>query len=84
MLNQGSAFAMCFNSFGGMKILFPMLVKWLGRAEAKTHDRLTTEVHNHGRGEVTMRTLGEMPLVKSKSVNVTTPPPPELSHHHRP
>ena len=25
-------FAMCFNSFGGMRILFPSLVKWPGRA----------------------------------------------------
>ncbi|TVU44831.1 hypothetical protein EJB05_04292, partial [Eragrostis curvula] len=61
-------FAMCFNSFGGMKILFPTLVKWLGRAGAKTHGRLATEVRDavraHG-GEVTMRALAEMPLVKS-------------------
>lgn len=62
-------FAMCFNSYGGIKILFPTLVKWLGRAGARTHGRLATEVRNavqaHGGGEVTMRALAEMPLVKS-------------------
>jgi hydroperoxide dehydratase len=62
-------FAMCFNSFGGMKILFPALVKWLGRAGAKTHGMLATEVRDavrsHGAGGVTMRALAEMPLVKS-------------------
>ncbi|XP_062214443.1 allene oxide synthase 1, chloroplastic-like [Phragmites australis] len=61
-------FAMCFNSFGGMKILFPSLVKWLGRAGARTHGQLATEVRNAVRengGDVTMRALAEMPLVKS-------------------
>ncbi|KAL6636859.1 hypothetical protein ACP70R_024431 [Stipagrostis hirtigluma subsp. patula] len=61
-------FAMCFNSFGGMKILLPSLVKWLGRAGARTHGRLATEVRSAVRdngGEVTMKALAEMPLVKS-------------------
>ncbi|GJM96745.1 hypothetical protein PR202_ga13608 [Eleusine coracana subsp. coracana] len=64
-------FAMCFNSFGGMKILFPSIVKWLGRAGAKAHGRLATEVraavraHGEGGEVITMRALAEMPLVKS-------------------
>jgi hydroperoxide dehydratase len=61
-------FAVCFNSFGGMKFLFPTLVKWLGRAGGKAHGRLATEVRDAVRrngGDVTMRALAEMPLVKS-------------------
>jgi hypothetical protein len=50
--------------------MFPTLVKWLGRVKVETHDRLATKMHNHGGGEVTMRALVEMSLVKSKSVNV--------------
>lgn len=62
-------FAVCFNSFGGMKILFPNLVKWLGRAGRQLHSRLAEEVRAAVRsngGEVGMRAIEqEMPLVKS-------------------
>lgn len=29
-------FATCFNSFGGMKFLFPNMIKWIGRKKRKT------------------------------------------------
>ncbi|KAG0450645.1 hypothetical protein HPP92_026633 [Vanilla planifolia] len=62
-------FAVCFNSFGGMKILFPGLVKWLGRAGGLVHARLAKEVRSAVRangGEVSLRVIEEgMPLVKS-------------------
>ncbi|KAJ0980327.1 hypothetical protein J5N97_008582 [Dioscorea zingiberensis] len=62
-------FATCFNGFGGMKILFPGILKWLGRAGGTVHGRLAEEVRGAvagiGGGEVTMRAMEAMPLVKS-------------------
>ncbi|XP_020591793.1 allene oxide synthase 1, chloroplastic [Phalaenopsis equestris] len=62
-------FSVCFNSFGGMKILFPNIVKWLGRAGGKLHARLAAEIRSAVRsnaGEIGMRVIEEeMPLVKS-------------------
>ncbi|KAJ6844668.1 putative allene oxide synthase 1, chloroplastic [Iris pallida] len=61
-------FSVCFNAFGGMKILFPSLVKWVGRAGARLHGRLAEEVRSavrSGGGEVTMRSMESMPLLKS-------------------
>lgn len=61
-------FAMCFNTFGGLKIFFPSIMKWVGRAGAALHTRLAEEVRSavqaHG-GQVTMRAIEEMPLLKS-------------------
>ncbi|CAN6286703.1 unnamed protein product [Urochloa humidicola] len=80
-------FAMCFNSFGGMKILFPTLVKWLGRAGGRAHGRLATEVRDavraHGGGEVTMRALAEMPLVKSAVYEALRIEPPVAMQYGR-
>ncbi|MBA0692136.1 hypothetical protein Goari_009723, partial [Gossypium aridum] len=39
-------FATCFNSFGGMKIFFPNMLKWIGRAGIKLHNRLATEIRS--------------------------------------
>jgi hydroperoxide dehydratase len=79
-------FAMCFNSFGGMKILFPSLVKWLGRAGGRAHGRLATEVRDavraHG-GEVTMKALAEMPLVKSAVYEALRIEPPVAMQYGR-
>ncbi|KAH7660916.1 hydroperoxide dehydratase protein [Dioscorea alata] len=61
-------FATCFNAFGGMKILFPGLMKMLGRAGGKVHGKLAEEVRGvigKGGGEVTMKGIEEMELVKS-------------------
>lgn len=61
-------FATCFNSFGGMKIFFPNMLKWIGRAGVKLHARLAgeirTAVKNNG-GKVTMAAMEQMPLMKS-------------------
>ncbi|MQL89524.1 hypothetical protein Taro_022092 [Colocasia esculenta] len=61
-------FAICFNSFGGMKIFFPTVIKWIGRAGMALHTRLAEEIRTvvraHG-GQVTMRAMEEMPLMKS-------------------
>ncbi|KQK13016.1 allene oxide synthase 1, chloroplastic [Brachypodium distachyon] len=79
-------FAMCFNSFGGMKILFPSLIKWLGRAGGRIHGRLATEVRNAVRGnggEVTMQALAEMPLVKSAVYEALRIEPPVAMQYGR-
>ncbi|XP_052148843.1 allene oxide synthase 1, chloroplastic [Oryza glaberrima] len=79
-------FALCFNSFGGMKILFPTLVKWLGRAGARVHGRLATEVRGAVRdngGEVTMKALAEMPLVKSAVYEALRIEPPVAMQYGR-
>ncbi|KAG5033911.1 allene oxide synthase 1, chloroplastic-like [Glycine soja] len=61
-------FATCFNSFGGMKIFFPTILKWVGRAGVKLHARLAEEVRaavKSNGGKVTMASMEEMPLMKS-------------------
>ncbi|KAG5231004.1 hypothetical protein OIU76_006183 [Salix suchowensis] len=61
-------FSTCFNSFGGMKILFPNMMKWLGRAGAKLHAQLAEEIRSvvqSNGGNVTMRGMEQMPLMKS-------------------
>ncbi|KAJ8645680.1 hypothetical protein MRB53_007428 [Persea americana] len=61
-------FATCFNSFGGMRIFFPTIMKWVGRSGSKIHRRLAEEVRSalkSSGGEVTMRAIEQMPLVKS-------------------
>jgi hydroperoxide dehydratase len=61
-------FSTCFNSFGGMKILFPNMMKWLGRAGAKLHAQLAEEIRSvvqSDGGNVTMRGMEQMPLMKS-------------------
>ncbi|ONK74616.1 uncharacterized protein A4U43_C03F8320 [Asparagus officinalis] len=58
-------FTICFNAFGGMKFLFPGLVKWVGRAGARLHGKLAEEIVRSNGGEVTMRAMEEMPLMKS-------------------
>ncbi|KAA8528597.1 hypothetical protein F0562_035952 [Nyssa sinensis] len=61
-------FATCFNSFGGMKILFPNIIKRLAVAGIKLHTQLAEEVRsvvkNNG-GKLTMAATEQMPLVKS-------------------
>lgn len=61
-------FAICFNSFGGMKFFFPTVIKWIARAGMTLHTLLAEEIRTvvraHG-GQVTMRAMEEMPLMKS-------------------
>lgn len=62
-------FAFCFNSFGGMKIFFPSLLKLIGRAGSQLHRQLAEEIRGAveavGGGAVTMRAMEAMPLMKS-------------------
>lgn len=61
-------FATCFNSFGGMKIFFPNMIKWIGRAGGKLHTDLAREIRSAVRdagGKVTMAAMERMPLMKS-------------------
>ncbi|BAT77797.1 hypothetical protein VIGAN_02039400 [Vigna angularis var. angularis] len=61
-------FATCFNSFGGMKILFPSMLKWIAGAGLKLQAQLAEEVRaavKANGGKVTMAALEAMPLVKS-------------------
>ncbi|KAE8669099.1 Allene oxide synthase [Hibiscus syriacus] len=61
-------FATCFNSFGGMKIFFPNMLKWIGRAGVKLHTELATEIRSVIRsngGNLTMAAMEQMPLMKS-------------------
>ncbi|KAJ4973120.1 hypothetical protein NE237_006294 [Protea cynaroides] len=61
-------FATCFNSYSGMKILFPSLLKFIGQAGVKLHKQLAEEirkvVQSNG-GTVTMSGMEQMELMKS-------------------
>ncbi|KAI3773865.1 hypothetical protein L1987_48404 [Smallanthus sonchifolius] len=48
-------FTICFNTFGGIKILFPNTLKWIGRAGTNLHTQLAAEIRtavkNYGGGK---------------------------------
>lgn len=74
-------FTTCFNSFGGMKIFFPNMIKQIGRAGVNLHRRLAEEirsaVRSHG-GKVSMAAMEQMPLMKSvvyESLRIEPPVP---------
>lgn len=61
-------FATCFNSFGGMKLVFPNILKWIGRGGVRLHTQLATEIRSAVReagGKVTMAAIEKMALMKS-------------------
>lgn len=61
-------FATCFNTWGGMKILFPNMVKRIGRAGNKVHTQLAEEIRSvikSNGGELTMGAIEKMELTKS-------------------
>ncbi|KAH7847381.1 hypothetical protein Vadar_025475 [Vaccinium darrowii] len=61
-------FVTCFNSFGGMKIFFPSMLKWVGQSGVGLHTQLATEIRSAIRsngGQVTMAAMEQMPLMKS-------------------
>lgn len=61
-------FAVCFNAYGGMKVFFPQLVKWVGSAGKELHQKLAHEIRSaleSNRGEVTLSLMEKMPLTKS-------------------
>ncbi|PIA55557.1 hypothetical protein AQUCO_00700096v1 [Aquilegia coerulea] len=61
-------FTTCFNTFGGMKIFFPNMIKWVGRCGGKLHRQLAQEIRSVVRsngGKITMAGMEQMPLMKS-------------------
>ncbi|BAT94052.1 hypothetical protein LR48_Vigan02g227300 [Vigna angularis] len=60
-------FMACFNSYGGLKNQFPMLVKWVGLCGEKLHADLRSEIRRvvKEEGGVTVGALEKMSLVKS-------------------
>ncbi|KAK6939533.1 Cytochrome P450 [Dillenia turbinata] len=61
-------FATCLNSFGGMKFIFPNMMKWIGRCGVKVHTKLAEEIRSvvkSNGGKVTMMGMEKMPLMKS-------------------
>ncbi|XP_052203287.1 allene oxide synthase 1, chloroplastic [Diospyros lotus] len=61
-------FATCFNTYGGMRIFFPNMLKWICRAGVKLHTQLAQEIRSAIRsngGQVTMAAMEQMPLMKS-------------------
>ncbi|XP_060201274.1 allene oxide synthase 3 [Lycium barbarum] len=56
-----------FNSYGGMKVFFPSLIKWIGSAGPSLHSRLAKEIRAAVKeaGGVTTAALEKMTLVKS-------------------
>lgn len=72
-------FATCFNSFGGMKFLFPNMLKQIGRAGLKLHTQLAQEIRTAVRsngGKVTMAAMEQMSLMKSVVYEVFRIEPP--------
>ncbi|KAL3580583.1 hypothetical protein D5086_018418 [Populus alba] len=56
-----------FNAFGGMKVWFPTLIKWVGKAGEKLHGQLAHEIRTvvKEEGGVTFQALDKMILTKS-------------------
>ncbi|KAD6795268.1 hypothetical protein R6Q59_020844 [Mikania micrantha] len=60
-------FLAAFNAFGGMKVLFPSLIKWIGSGGESLHRRLAAEIRSvvKEEGDVTFSALEKMTLTKS-------------------
>lgn len=79
-------FSTCFNSFGGMKFLFPNMMKSIGRAGAKIHTKLATEIRSVIRsngGKIMMGSMEQMPLMKSVVYECLRIDPPVASQYGR-
>nr|AVA18031.1 allene oxide synthase [Euphorbia lathyris] len=79
-------FAVCFNTFGGMKIFFPSILKYIGRAGVKLHTQLAQEIRSvlkSNGGEVTMAALEQMPLMKSAVYEAFRIEPPVPTQYGR-
>ncbi|VFQ68350.1 unnamed protein product [Cuscuta campestris] len=73
-------FLACFNSYGGMKVFFPSLIKWVGDAGEDLHRRLSEEIRAvvKEEGGVTVASLEKMSLTKSvvyESLRIEPPIP---------
>ncbi|KAJ9567453.1 hypothetical protein OSB04_003419 [Centaurea solstitialis] len=73
-------YAVCFNTFGGIKIQFPNTLKWLARAGSDLHVKLAKEIRTIiktvGFGSVTTAAIELMPLMKSVVYEVLRIDPP--------
>lgn len=73
-------FNICFNTWGGMLLLFPSIVRLIGRSGAQLHKELADEVRaavrTVGGGRISMRALESMPLLKSTVYEVMRLEPP--------
>ncbi|KAK1276295.1 Allene oxide synthase [Acorus gramineus] len=72
-------FATCFNSYGGFKVFFPDIMKWIGKAGEALHKRLCEEVRSIVKaegGEITVAGLEKMKLTKSVVYEVLRIEPP--------
>lgn len=79
-------FATCFNSFGGMKIFIPTLMKWIAKAGVELHTRLANEIRseiNSVNGEITVSAMEKMSLMKSVVYEALRIDPPVASQYGR-
>ncbi|VYS69064.1 unnamed protein product [Arabidopsis thaliana] len=79
-------FATCFNTWGGMKILFPNMVKRIGRAGHQVHNRLAEEIRSvikSNGGELTMGAIEKMELTKSVVYECLRFEPPVTAQYGR-
>ncbi|XP_039119628.1 allene oxide synthase 2-like [Dioscorea cayenensis subsp. rotundata] len=61
-------FATIFNSYGGFKVLFPGILKWLALADPNLHSQLAKEIRSVVQaegGKVTLAAIEKMELTKS-------------------
>ncbi|KAK2980564.1 hypothetical protein RJ640_003524 [Escallonia rubra] len=69
-----------------MKIFFPNMLKWIGRAGAKLHTELAQEIRSAVKsngGEVTMAAMEQMPLMKLVVYESPRIEPPVASQYGR-
>lgn len=67
-----------FNAFGGMKVLFPTLIKWVALSGESLHQRLADEIRTvvKSEGGVSFSALEKMALTKSVVYEVLRIEPP--------
>lgn len=79
-------FATCFNSFGGMKIFFPNMLKSIAKAGVEIHTRLANEIRSEVKsagGKIMMSAMEKMPLMKSVVYEALRVDPPVASQYGR-
>ncbi|KAH0719834.1 hypothetical protein KY290_004758 [Solanum tuberosum] len=56
-----------FNSYGGLKVFYPSLIKWIGTSGPNLHNQLVKEIRTAVKeaGGITISAIEKMPLVKS-------------------
>ncbi|XP_009627350.1 allene oxide synthase 3 [Nicotiana tabacum] len=68
-----------FNAYGGMKVLFPALIKWVANGGKSLHTRLANEIRTIIKeecGTITLSAINKMSLVKSVVYEVLRIEPP--------